>query len=206
MNVYRFWGTHPALYAISCAITFMFREEELRARAVQHLDIKAGDVVLDLACGTGRNFPYLQERVGTRGKIIGVDYSSEMLEAAEQTAREKRWNNVELRQGDAATFCLDEAVDAVLSTLGMSAVPRHQQALERAYAALHPGGRIVIMDALPFQGVLGVFNPLVKGIFGPLASWDYRKDIIGEMSRIFPNTTVEYHNGGTIYIATGTKK
>lgn len=205
-DIYSFWGKHPGLYKIGCAPTFMFREKYLRRKAVESLGLKKGDTVLDLACGTGLNFSYLQEAIGPEGKLIGFDHSKEMLHSAEQKINQNQWKNVELRQGNAAELSLENKVDAVLSTLGISAISNHYRALERTVETIQPKGRIVILDAQPFSGEWAVLNPLIKKIFGPLANWDYNKDIPGDLQKIIGSLKREEYNLNTIYIITGTKK
>ena len=58
--------------------------EEYRLRAVELLQLKQGDFVLDIGCGTGLNFGPLIQRIGPKGRIIGVDLSSKMLACAKE--------------------------------------------------------------------------------------------------------------------------
>jgi ubiquinone/menaquinone biosynthesis C-methylase UbiE len=49
-----------------------------RLRAAQALGLRAGDSVIDIACGTGLNFPLIEEMIGPGGRIIGVDLTDAM--------------------------------------------------------------------------------------------------------------------------------
>ena len=69
-------------------------QARLRTRLVNELDPRPGDVVLDLACGTGLNFPALERAVGPAGRIIGVDLSADMLTKAGSRVARSGWNNV----------------------------------------------------------------------------------------------------------------
>jgi ubiquinone/menaquinone biosynthesis C-methylase UbiE len=73
-----------------------------RVRALEVLPDLTGATVLDLACGTGQNFPLLVERIGSQGKIIGVDISSGMLKNARQRVERNNLSNVALIHLDAA--------------------------------------------------------------------------------------------------------
>ncbi len=53
-----------------------------RKQAVSALKLKRGDIVVDVGCGTGSNFPLIEEIIGAEGKIIAVDLSQEMLDQA----------------------------------------------------------------------------------------------------------------------------
>src|ERR1700761_6492928 len=72
-----------------------------RLRAVQALGLRPGDTVIDMACGTGLNFPLLQRAVGPGGRIVGVDLTDAMLARAEERIKENSWGNVSLVQADA---------------------------------------------------------------------------------------------------------
>ena len=53
----------------------LFLPSHLRRRAAARLSLKPGERVLEIGCGTGRNFPFLREAVGPAGKVYGVDLS-----------------------------------------------------------------------------------------------------------------------------------
>ncbi len=117
-----------------------------REEAVRALQLKRGDTVVDIGCGTGLNFPLLQETIGTQGQIIGVDLSAAMLEQARGRVAGSGWHNVELVCGDAAQFDFPRGVAGVLSTFALILVPECGQVVRNACQALVPGGRLVVLD------------------------------------------------------------
>jgi ubiquinone/menaquinone biosynthesis C-methylase UbiE len=131
----------------------------LRRAATQQLRLRPGGSVLEVACGTGANFPYLLEQVGHSGRVVGVDYSPAMLAQASHVAEQEGWRNVELVEADAAALDLGEQFDGVLWMLAASVIPDWHAALERAVAHVKPGGWLVLADGrfsdrwytLPFQ-------------------------------------------------------
>ncbi|HEY1365082.1 MAG TPA: class I SAM-dependent methyltransferase [Xanthobacteraceae bacterium] len=128
---------------------------DLRARAARRLGLNLGDRVLEIGCGTGRNFPYLCEAVGPGGRIYGVDLSSGMLARAQQMCRRRGWANVELKQEDAAFYTAPERLDAVLFGFSYNTMPHHRLVLRQALRQLRPGGRIVIIDGKLPEGFGG---------------------------------------------------
>src|SRR5437868_12907645 len=86
-----------------------------RLRAVQALGLRAGDTVIDIACGTGLNFPLIEQMIGPRGRIVGVDLTDAMLARAQARRETNGWSNISLVQADAADFDVPTDVDAVLS-------------------------------------------------------------------------------------------
>ncbi|GAB5550199.1 MAG: hypothetical protein SangKO_099590 [Sandaracinaceae bacterium] len=115
-----------------------------RQRAVEALSLRPGDTVVDLACGTGANFPYLVQVVGAEGRVIGVDMSPGMLAQAHQRVEDAGWETVELVEADVREFTFPEGVRGVLSTFGLEMVPEHEAVVRRALVALAPGGRIAV--------------------------------------------------------------
>jgi ubiquinone/menaquinone biosynthesis C-methylase UbiE len=125
-----------------------------RREAVAQLRLEPGDVVLDIACGTGLNFPFILGAIGAEGLLIGLDYSPGMLGKARRKVQRKGWANVRLIQADARALSEDllkeragvDSVDAVLCTLGLTVVRDWEAVFERSRALLKPGGRYAIMD------------------------------------------------------------
>ncbi|MBI2136382.1 class I SAM-dependent methyltransferase [Candidatus Woesearchaeota archaeon] len=206
-KVYSFWGRFPSFYDAQDIITFFGRAKTIRKKAVEKLNLKKGDNVLEVACGSGRNFPYLVEAVAKEGKIIGFDYSQDMLNAAKQLYERNGWDNIKLIQGDASQLKITEKnFDGVVSVLGISAVPDWENALNRCYDVLRPGGRLVVCDARLFTGFLKILNPIVSFIYSKFAAWDPSKNIPQKIEKIFENVRVENFNLGTFFIAVAVKK
>ncbi len=144
------YGRYAPWYDRLVSLISLGQERALRREAIRFLQPAVGAKVLDLACGTGANFPYLQEAVGPEGRIIGVDCTKQMLEQARRRVQRAGWQNVTLLQDDVTRLELGQAVDAALCTLAFGFIPASQrrEVLRRLAAALHPGGRILVVDAL----------------------------------------------------------
>ena len=117
-----------------------------REEAVRALDLKRGDTVVDVGCGTGLNFPLLQEAIGPEGRIVGIDLSAAMLYQAQGRVAGHGWENVDLVCADAAQFVFPQGVDGVLSTFALILVPECGQVVRNACQALKPGRRLVVLD------------------------------------------------------------
>lgn len=123
-----------------------FRISRYRRETVEALLLRAGDTVLDLACGTGLNFPLLENAVGQGGTIIGVDLTDAMIDQARERVKAAKWNNVELVQADLAQYKFPAGVSAILSTLAITLVPEYDEVIRKGAEALKPGGRMAILD------------------------------------------------------------
>src|SRR5512133_3144445 len=122
-------------------------ERGLRKQTIASLHLQPGQTVLDVACGTGRNFPLILEKIGPTGRLVGVDYTAAMLGRARERVEREGWKNVELIQADAVRIDLKQMFDTVLCTLAMGVIPDDRGALERMLAHLKPGGCLAIGDA-----------------------------------------------------------
>jgi len=106
----------------------------------------SGDTVVDLACGTGLNFPLLQRAVGPGGRIVGVDLTDAMLDQARARASAAGWTNVDLVSSDLAAYEPPGGIAGALSTFAITLVPGYDAVIARAAAALRPGGRLAVFD------------------------------------------------------------
>lgn len=122
------------------------RQQAHRRRAVEALRLRPGDTVVEIACGTGLNFPLIQRQIGPRGRIVGVDLTDAMLAQAQHRIESNGWGNVSLVHADAAEFEFPGEVDAILATYPHALLPASRQVIARGSAALSPGGRWVVLD------------------------------------------------------------
>ena len=184
----------------------LFVPPHFRARAAQRLALAPGDRVLEIGCGTGRNFPYLRMAVGPCGMIYGVDLSAGMLARARELCDRERWSNVELVQDDAAQYVAPEPLDGVLFGLSYNTMPQHLTVLDRALSQLRPGGRVVIMDGKLPRGRSG-------RLLLPFALWLMRSTMLGnplirpwqDLARAVDGFEMEEFLFGCWYICRGTK-
>ena len=117
-----------------------------RLGAVEALGLRAGDCVIDIACGTGLNFPLIEAVIGPDGRIVGVDLTDAMLAQAQDRIETNGWSNVSLVQADAAHFDFPNEVDAIVCTYALSQVPECAEVIAHGAAALSRGGRWVVLD------------------------------------------------------------
>lgn len=129
---------HAAGYDATAARTMA-----LRQRTIACLALRPGDIVLDVACGTGLSFPLLREGVGPTGKVIGVELSPEMAAQARARVESKGWKNVVLMQAAMEDAPIEDALDAILFNYTHD-VLRSPAALERIFARARPGARIAV--------------------------------------------------------------
>ena len=133
-----------------------------RRRAVQRLGVAPGSEVLEIGCGTGLNFRFVIEALQNRGRLVGLDFSADMLKRAAKRDAAQQWNNVELIQADATKMALGRQFDAILFAYSLTMIPDWRASLRRAFEHLKPGGRLAVLDFGRFQ-YWGPFAPLMRG-------------------------------------------
>lgn len=112
-----------------------------RRRIVDALDVRRGDVVVDVGCGTGLCMPLLQERIGAEGYIIAVDESVAMLNIARARAEQFGWSNVTFIMAPAAEVVLPVDADAALFC-AVHDILRCPDSVRNILSQLRPGAHI----------------------------------------------------------------
>jgi ubiquinone/menaquinone biosynthesis C-methylase UbiE len=106
--------------------------------------LQRGERVLDVACGTGVIARLASERVGSSGKVIGIDVAPDMIEVARATTAPPG-PMIEWRQGDATSLPFpDGSFDVLLCQMGLMLFPDKAAALAEMGRVLTAGGRIAL--------------------------------------------------------------
>jgi len=116
---------------------------------MRHAALVPGERVLDVACGTGSAAldaaRAVGPSVGSTGRVVGVDLSGRMIDAARRRAAECGAVNATFERMDAEDLALpDASFDVVLCALGLMYVPDPARALREMHRVLRPGGRLVV--------------------------------------------------------------
>ncbi len=185
-----------------------FRMFAYRKKAIKSLKLKKGDTVVEIACGTGLNFPFLVDYVGEEGKIIGVDISKPMLKKAKKRIERNEWKNVELIQNEASNFNFPTKVDGILATFSITLIPEFDKLTKNASKALAKEKRMVIMDLkipdnyLKYFSLLGI---MLSKPFG-VSKKELLKKPWESIQRYLNNMSMKEYYMGIAYIAFGIKK
>ena len=152
-------------YDLNNRLHSLWMDQHWRNVAVKMAGVKAGDRVVDVACGTGDltiKFAKKQKTEDGRQKVgvLGVDFTHAMLPIAREKAR-KAGAGAEFMQGDAMGLPLgDGAADVVSIAFGIRNVGDWGKAIEEFVRVLRPGGRLIVLEfSLPRNAVLrGLYN------------------------------------------------
>jgi demethylmenaquinone methyltransferase/2-methoxy-6-polyprenyl-1,4-benzoquinol methylase len=136
--------------------------KSFKKKAFKESSLNTGDHVLVFCCGTGLDFPLILNKIGTEGRITGVDFSSRMLKSADKKIRKNNWVNIELVHSDVTQFenKLMPKADSGVCTLGFSIIPDYTRAYQNLLSNVKPGGEIIIGDMQLASGWQARLNPV----------------------------------------------
>lgn len=113
----------------------------------QFAHIKKGDTVIDLGSGAGNDCFLARHETGMEGKVIGIDFTPEMISKARANAEKMGFNNVEFREGDIDNMPVnDDVADVIVSNCVLNLVPNKKKVVNEIFRVLKPGGHFSISD------------------------------------------------------------
>jgi ubiquinone/menaquinone biosynthesis C-methylase UbiE len=137
----------------------------VRQKAVEWLNLKPGNRVLDVGCGSGGSFSYLIHAVKSSGEVIGVEISPESTISAERRIAKNQWKNVQVIESAAQDVQLTGKFDGLL----MFAAPdvyASEEALENIFPHLRDNARVAAFGAKLSKTSVGrIFNPVLKMLY-----------------------------------------
>lgn len=132
--------------------------------------LKEGDVVLDLGSGAGFDAFLASAKVGTTGRVIGVDMTKEMVEKARINATKGNYKNVEFRFGEIENLPVDDnSIDVIISNCVINLSPDKEKVFRESFRVLKPGGRIMVSDIVLIKPLPKIIKDSVEAYVGCLA-------------------------------------
>ncbi len=146
--------------------------------------LKEGDVVLDLGSGAGFDAFLAAQKVGERGRVIGVDMTPEMLEKARANAQKGNYKNIEFRLGEIEKLPVeDNSIDVIISNCVINLSPEKQKVFEEAFRVLKSGGRLMVSDLVLTKELPGIIKESVEAYVGCLAGAIMKDKYIGYIKK-----------------------
>lgn len=159
--------------------------------------IKEGDVVLDLGSGAGIDAILAAQKVGSKGKVIGVDMTEEMVGKAKENAKKQNITNVEFLLGEIEKLPLkDNSVDTIITNCVINLTPDKAKTFSEAYRVLKQGGKIYLSDIVLLEELTEEQRSNKQLISGCVAGALLRDDYLSKIRRAGFNVHVLYENTG----------
>jgi len=143
-----------------------------------------GETVLDLGSGAGFDCFLAANRVGKRGRIIGVDMTPEMIEKARENAQKGNYQNVEFRLGEIENIPVaDNSVDVVISNCVINLSPDKGRVFEETFRVLKSGGRLMVSDIVLLRELPDFVKSSIAAYIGCVAGALMKDDYLGAIRR-----------------------
>lgn len=169
------------------------RHRSWRKDVMKRMNVKKGTKALDVCTGTGDWALSLAQAVGDTGKVIGLDFSENMLKVAKEKLQQTSFQNVSFIHGDAMDLPFsDHSFDYVTIGFGLRNVPDYEQVLKEMYRVCKPGGQVVCLETsqptlIGYRQVYYFYFQYIMPLFGKIFAKSYDEYAwLNESAREFP--------------------
>ncbi len=146
--------------------------------------LKKGEIVLDLGSGAGFDSFLAADKVGPKGKVIGVDMTPDMLDKARENAKKGGYQNVEFRLGEIENLPVaDNAVNVVISNCVINLAPDKSRVFAEAFRVLKPGGRAMVSDIVLTKPLPAALKNSVEAYVGCVAGASQKDDYLNQIKQ-----------------------
>ena len=150
----------------------------------QYAGIKEGNIVLDLGSGAGNDCFIARAETGENGKVIGIDFSSQMIEKARKNTLKRGYTNVEFIEGDIEEMPLpDDSIDVVVSNCVLNLLPEKNKIFKEIHRVLKHGGHFCVSDVVLNGTFPKEFTDNASMYAGCIASAIQREDYLAEIEK-----------------------
>ena len=120
-------------------------------------DLKEGEVVMDLGCGTGFDCRLASKRVGPKGSVVGIDMTKEMIDRANEITNKEKYPNVQYELSKIEDLenleKFNSKFDVVISNCVFNLSPEKEKVLKGVYYVLKKGGRLIFSDPVALKPI-----------------------------------------------------
>lgn len=214
-------------YDVMNSIISFQRHKAWRKDTMKKMNVRPGSAALDVCCGTADWTVALSRAVGPKGKVVGLDFSRNMLKIGEQKVADLQLENIELIHGNAMELPFeDNTFDYVTIGFGLRNVPDYLQVLCEMCRVVKPGGKVVCLETsqptmFGFRQIYYLYFQYIMPFLGKLFAKSYKeyswlqesaKDFPGrkELAQMFEqagleNIKVKAYTGGVAAMHLGSK-
>lgn len=172
-----------------------FQQHKLwRKSVMKQMAVREGGSALDVCCGTGDWTLSLSEQVGDTGKVIGLDFSENMLSVARQKKKESNTKNIQFIHGNAMELPFaDNTFDYVTIGFGLRNVPDYLTVLKELHRVVKPEGIVVCLETsqptlIGFKQLYFFYFRFIMPLFGRIFAKSYQEYAwLHESTKDFPS-------------------
>ncbi|MFO7933205.1 MAG: class I SAM-dependent methyltransferase [Bacteroidales bacterium] len=169
-----------------------------RNKAVSLLNLTENSIVLDVACGIGFNFRFIEKYLGNNGTIVGVELSTKTVKLAKKRIVKHGWTNIELVNMSIMDYEPEILFDAIICTQAMEIIP--EAAVDKIFQLLKPQGRFSMIGMKPSSRIpYRLLNPFMEYL-AKSGGIDIHRDVYKYIETKCNKVNYEEYLGGFYYI------